>query len=116
MATLSETLLELEQVLDTEERALRKMDAIAVEAAIPAKIELETRLRGLLSQSRAPAGVEKVIRRVRGKAQRNQLLTAHARSCIRGLLELVGINVAPAYSVGRPAPANLPAVRVDTRG
>lgn len=104
-ARVEEIVDQLEEVLEQESRALRVLNREAVERITDEKLRLAEALALALSQDStplAPTGVfdevprdrldgalRDQLERVRHRAGANQLLIAHARSCVRGILGLV---------------------------
>jgi hypothetical protein len=107
-------LLELEQLLIREKAALVRLDRDAIDAFAVRKLELDIVLKE--SAARAPFGIgeKQLIERVRQAALSNQLLLAHARSCVQGVLSLLSPANSPLYTAptsgtgntqgGAPAP------------
>lgn len=101
--SIAPLLSELEALLDAEQQALICFDSDAVATIAERKLELDRRLTTLLSEASLPAIEQRddnVLRLKNIKAQllRNQLLIAHARSTIQGLLGLVTGAGAKGYS------------------
>ena len=121
MSTFAEVLRDLESLLDNEELALKKLDSRLVEELTQQKSNIEVQLRAAIEKDAPQPGQhDESISRVRDKAQRNQMLTVHARAIVRGILDEAGIKSAPTSFVpGRQAPAQPAApqaLRLDTRG
>jgi hypothetical protein len=105
----------LEALLKEERGALVRLDREAIEAFATQKLELDTRLRACAEKERLGPAEGEQLRRVRALALSNQLLLAHARSCVQGVLSLLHPEKAPGYSVG-PASATPPPVALNFRG
>ena len=103
----SEVLLELEQLLSVEREALVKLDRDAIEAFATRKLELDAQLRQCVAAQALVAADRQQLERVREAALSNQLLLAHARSCVQGVLTLLAPGNAPGYSApGYSAPGH----------
>jgi flagellar biosynthesis/type III secretory pathway chaperone len=99
----SEVLLELEQLLTSERDALARLDRDAIEAFAARKLELDAQLKLRVAEQPLVADERALLERVRQSALSNQLLLAHARSCVQGVLSLLSPAVAPAYgAAGQP--------------
>lgn len=85
-----ETLLnELEVLLNEERTALERLDRDAISASAEAKLRLDVALRSAPLPSPVPEPLIARMERVRRSAQINQILLAHARSCVQGMLQLL---------------------------
>jgi flagellar biosynthesis/type III secretory pathway chaperone len=91
-------LSELEILLRDEREALVKLDRDAIEAFAARKLELDGRLESAVKERPLGASERAVLERVRQAALANQLLLAHARSCVQGVLTLLAPANAPGYS------------------
>jgi flagellar biosynthesis/type III secretory pathway chaperone len=101
-----EVLVALEQLLAEERTALVRLDRAAIEAFGLRKLELDEELRQLTEQQPLELSERKLLERVRQAALENQLLLAHARSCVQGILSLLAPHNAPGYSLpGHQSPA-----------
>lgn len=103
---------ELEAVLETERQALRKLDTDAISRAADDKLRLDAELR------RAPMPTHSIelqhrFERVQNTARINQILIAHARSCVQGMLALL---TGHQTSNGSRASAPPPPVAINLRG
>lgn len=111
-------LIELEQLLLSERDALARLDRDAIEAFAARKLELDTQLKECAVAQ--PLGLDEraLLERVRQAALSNQLLLAHARSCVQGVLSLLAPEVAPAYSAPGQAQGNTqpPPMALNLRG
>jgi hypothetical protein len=110
-----ETLLtELEVLLDHECAALKRLDRDAISASAEAKLELDAALKRAPLPSPLPEALVQQMQRVRRSAQVNQILLAHARSCVQGMLQLLtGRTDLPIARAGLAAP---PPVALNFRG
>lgn len=106
-------LLELEQLLSEEKVALVRLDRDAIDAFAARKLELDIVLKAAAAQAPFGLAEKQLIERVRQAALSNQLLLAHARSCVQGVLSLLTPANAPLYTApghaadaqgGAPAP------------
>ncbi len=108
-AHFQEIVDQLEEVLEQESHALRVLNREAVERITDEKLRLAEALTLALSQNSAPSAsplastealneglrdqldgaLRDQLERIRQRAGANQLLIAHARSCVRGILGLV---------------------------
>lgn len=93
-----EVLIELEQLLLAERDALSRLDREAIEGFAARKLELDAQLKQCAAAQPLVAEERALLERVRQAALSNQLLLAHARSCVQGVLSLLAPAVAPAYS------------------
>lgn len=94
----SELLMELERLLSSERDALVRLDRDAIEAFATRKLELDAELRRLVAAQPLVVSERALLERVRQAALSNQLLLAHARSCVQGVLTLLAPANAPGYS------------------
>jgi flagellar biosynthesis/type III secretory pathway chaperone len=105
----SELLLELEHLLSAERDALVRLDRDAIEAFATRKLELDAELRQLVAAQPLVSSERALLERVRQAALSNQLLLAHARSCVQGVLTLLAPGNAPGYSApGQAHPSAAP--------
>ena len=106
---------ELQSLLARERQALIRLDREAIDAFATQKLALDERLRD--SVRNAPLGdAERAhLVRIREQALSNQLLLAHARSCVQGVLSLLSPQAAPAYGNGTQ-PGGVPPVALNLRG
>jgi len=113
----SELLLELERLLTSERDALVRLDRDAIEAFAARKLELDAQLRASVAAQPLGAGDRQLLERVRQAALSNQLLLAHARSCVQGVLSLLAPGNAPGYSApGQPSASQPPPLALNFRG
>jgi hypothetical protein len=112
--SLESLLIELEAVLDAERQALRVLDREAITHAADEKLRLDAALRAVPSPV-STAALQERIKRVQRTARINQVLLAHARSCVQGMLQLLtGQNTSPVSRTGSAPPP--PPVAVNFRG
>jgi len=98
-----EVLRELERLLGAERDALARLDRNAIEAFATRKLELDAELRQHAAAQPLVPSEKELLERVRQAALSNQLLLAHARSCVQGVLTLLAPGNAPGYSAsGQP--------------
>lgn len=84
---LQQVLAELDQLLDREHAALRKLDHGSLDNITQEKGELASRLKAA-ERTLQNAELAPVLQRIRRKAFENQLLLVHARDLVRGVLDL----------------------------
>jgi flagellar biosynthesis/type III secretory pathway chaperone len=90
-------------LLTSERDALARLDRDAIEAFAARKLELDAQLKLRVAEQPLVADERALLERVRQSALSNQLLLAHARSCVQGVLSLLSPAVAPAYgAAGQP--------------
>jgi hypothetical protein len=99
-------LLELEQLLREEKAALVRLDREAIDAFAARKLELDIVLKEAVAKAPFGLGEKPLIERVRQAALSNQLLLAHARSCVQGVLSLLTPANAPLYTAPGHAAAS----------
>lgn len=100
----AESLLrELEVLLGEEREALMQLDRDTIEAFAARKGELEARLQSAAKGKPFGASERVILERVRQAALANQLLLAHARSRVLGMLTLLPPGNAPGHSATGPA-------------
>lgn len=98
-----EVLLELERLLESERAALVKLERDAIEEFATQKLALDAELRELVQRTPLALPEREQLERVRRRAFENQLLLAHARSCVQGVLSLLTPENAPGYTAtGHP--------------
>jgi flagellar biosynthesis/type III secretory pathway chaperone len=88
----------LEELLADERKALVRLDRDAIEAFAIRKLELDAALRERCLLTPLELADRQLLERVRHAALENQLLLAHARSCVQGMLSLLAPHNAPGYS------------------
>ena len=118
--TEADTLLdELESALEAERSALRVLDPQAIDTAAASKLRLDARMRILFENGGFEKRHHSRIAAIRDAAVQNQLLLAHARSCIRGAIAFASGSEPSGYNNGKrpsvPPSATAP-VRVNVRG
>jgi hypothetical protein len=104
----------LEALLTQERAALICLDRDAIEAFATAKLELDQKLRDSVRNSPLGSEEREHLVRVRAQALSNQLLLAHARSCVQGVLSLLSPQASPAYGNGTQ-PGAVPPVALNLR-
>lgn len=92
-------LSDMAQLLAVEKGALVRLDRDAIEAHAKTKLELDAALQEAVRQAPLEALEKQLLASVREAALTNQLLLAHARSCVLGMLSLLAPGNAPAYVV-----------------
>lgn len=96
---------ELSSLLEAERDALVRLDREAIASFATRKLELDQALAKLVSEQPLGASEKDVLERVRNRALDNQLLLAHARSCVQGVLSLLTPANTPRYTApGHSAP------------
>jgi hypothetical protein len=107
-------LAELEALLTNERDALKRLDRDAISASAETKLELDLALKSAPLPTPVSATLVAQMERVRRSAQVNQVLLAHARSCVQGMLQLItGRTASP---VARPGSVAPPPVALNFRG
>lgn len=110
---LDELLAELEGILDAERQALRRLDVEAISHAADEKLRLDEALR-LAPKASHTLALQNRLQRIQRTARVNQILLAHARSCVQGMLQLLtGQEQMPIARAGTAPP---PPVAVNFRG
>jgi flagellar biosynthesis/type III secretory pathway chaperone len=90
-------LVELADLLDAERAALISLDREAISAFATRKLELDQELTRAVQLQKLGASEQGLLERVRQSALSNQLLLAHARSCVQGVLSLLTPANTPRY-------------------
>jgi hypothetical protein len=104
----------LDQVLEAERDAIRRLDGAAVDATAAQKLDLVRLLTTLEPAERARLAPR--LRTLVGKLRQNGVLLAHARSILRDILRVRGGQLA-ASAPGFPGRPNLGAGnRLSVRG
>jgi hypothetical protein len=85
-------------LLAEERKALVRLDRDAIESFAARKLELDAALRERCEVAPLELGDRRLLELVRHAALENQLLLAHARSCVQGMLALLAPHNAPGYS------------------
>lgn len=112
--SLEAVLNELESVLEVERQALRVLDREVIFQAAEDKLRLDAALRALPAPAGHSPALREQLERIQSAARTNQILLAHARSCVQGMLEmLTGQGTLPAVRGGSPPPRP---VAVNLRG
>lgn len=108
---------ELEVILEHERVALRTLDVPALEKTTADKARMDLQIGELARAGRFEARHKERIKTVREAAVQNQLLLAHARSCVRaGIAFATGAEPAGyGKPTSQPPPTSAP-VRVNVRG
>jgi flagellar biosynthesis/type III secretory pathway chaperone len=91
-------LIELADLLEAERAALVHLDRDAIEGFANRKLELDQALQRAVGEAQLGASEKALLERVRQSALSNQLLLAHARSCVQGVLSLLTPANAPRYA------------------
>lgn len=104
---------ELEAVLETERQALRILDKDIIAQTAEDKLRLDAALRAAPVPTHTLALKERIARLHRN-VRVNQILLAHARSCVQGMLQLLtGQAPSPVARAGSVPP---PPVAINFRG
>jgi len=109
-------LVELEQVLAQEHKALLALDRDAIESAGERKLSLDRRLRDASRDTPPRAEHLDVLVRVKRAALKNQLLIVHARASVQSVLSMVSGARFDSYPGSTPAKAAPPPMRVSFKG
>ena len=99
-----EALQELQSLLTLEKDALVRLDRDAIEAFAARKLELDAALKAHVASVPLSVLDKALLESVREAALSNQLLLAHARSCVQGVLSLLAPVNAPGYTASGHAP------------
>jgi hypothetical protein len=99
-------LAELAELLEAERVALVNLDREAIAAFASRKFELDQELQSATSQEKLGPEERDLLARVRENALSNQLLLAHARSCVQGVLSLLTPANSPRYTAPGHSPTN----------
>jgi hypothetical protein len=91
-------LVELADLLEAERAALVTLDRGAIESFATRKLELDQALQRAVGEAKLGASEQALLERVRQSALSNQLLLAHARSCVQGVLSLLTPANTPRYT------------------
>jgi flagellar biosynthesis/type III secretory pathway chaperone len=91
-------LVELSDLLEAERVALISLDRDAIEDFAARKLELDQALSRATSEVKLGVPERVLLERVRQSALSNQLLLAHARSCVQGVLSLLTPTNSPLYT------------------
>jgi flagellar biosynthesis/type III secretory pathway chaperone len=98
-------LIELSDLLEAERSALVSLDREAIEGFATRKLELDQALARAAAEVKLGAPERALLERVRQSALSNQLLLAHARSCVQGVLSLLTPVNTPRYTAPGHSPA-----------
>jgi hypothetical protein len=101
-------LVELAQLLAREKEALVLLDREAIEGHAARKLELDAALQAAALAQPLSGAEKELLAEVRAAALANQLLLAHARSCVQGVLSLVAPGNMPAYAAPGQSPQSNP--------
>jgi hypothetical protein len=97
---------ELWTLLEEERAALVRLDRVAIDGFAARKLELDEALTNAVAAHPLGASERELLERVRNGALDNQLLLAHARSCVQGVLSLLAPKNTPRYTApGHTAPS-----------
>ena len=97
---------ELWTLLEEERAALVRLDRVAIDGFAARKLELDELLTKTVADHPLGAAEKELLTRVRNGALDNQLLLAHARSCVQGVLSLLAPKNTPRYTApGHTAPS-----------
>lgn len=97
---------EISTLLEEERAALVRLDRVAIEGFAARKLELDEVLTKTVAAHPLGASERELLERVRNGALDNQLLLAHARSCVQGVLSLLAPKNTPRYTApGHTAPS-----------
>jgi hypothetical protein len=113
--TLIQVLEETADILIEERRALRDLDAEAIDGTAQRKLRLCAELGTMMPVLNMSNEERKALEQVRNAAQQNQLLLVHARGCVGRALALATGQPFDGYAE-RPAPSAPTAVRVNLTG
>lgn len=97
-SAVRQVLVELEQLLEGERAALVGLDRDAIDGYAARKLELDAALKQAVKFAPLAAPDRELLERVRRAALENQLLLAHARSCVQGVLSLLTPGNTPGYA------------------
>jgi len=112
--TLIQILEETADTLIEERRALRELDAEAIDGTAARKLKLCTELGTIMPHYNMSPAERSALEQVRSAAQQNQLLLVHARGCVGRALALATGQPYEGYE--RTPPAAPTAVRVNLTG
>lgn len=91
-------LAELADLLEAERAALVSLDRGAIASFAIRKLELDQALQRATASDKLGPAEQALLERVRKSALSNQLLIAHARSCVQGVLSLLSPSNTPRYT------------------
>jgi len=95
---------ELGELLEAERAALVRLDRAAIEGFAARKLELDQELTKVVAEQPLGVSEKELLERVRNHAFDNQLLLAHARSCVQGVLSLLTPANTPRYTAPGHSP------------
>lgn len=96
---------ELSALLEQERAALIRLDREKIASFATRKLELDEALSRAVAEQQLGASERELLQSVRNRALDNQLLLAHARSCVQGVLSLLTPANTPRYTApGHTAP------------
>src|SRR5258705_5704844 len=113
--TLIEVLEETADTLVEERRALRDLDAEAIDGTAQRKLRLCAELGTMMPALNMTAAERKALEQLRSAAQQNQLLLVHSRGCVARALALATGQPFDGYAERATASAPT-AVRVNLTG
>ena len=113
--TLMQVLDETADVLIEEQRALRALDASAIDDTAHRKLDLCAELGAMMPADEMTTAERIALERVRATAQQNQLLLVHARGCVARAIALATGRPLEGYPERVSASAPI-AVRVNLTG
>jgi hypothetical protein len=97
---------ELSTLLEDERAALVRLDRLAIDGFAARKLELDEALTKTVAEHPLGVSEKELLERIRNAALDNQLLLAHARSCVQGVLSLLAPKNTPRYTApGHTAPS-----------
>ncbi|HKQ70268.1 MAG TPA: hypothetical protein VJT73_13055, partial [Polyangiaceae bacterium] len=113
--TLQATIEELDQTLDAIEKVLKEefaalsvLDPAGIEAAASKKTALDEKLRAFAGRLPDAPQIRASLKRLQSAAQANQALLIHARSCLKGAIEVASGGAAESISYARPLSEHAP--------
>ena len=112
--TLMQVLEETADTLVEERRALRDLDAQAIDGTAARKLKLCAELGSMVPAYNMTNNERMALEQVRAAAQQNQLLLVHARGCVARALALATGQPYEGYPERNAAPPQ--AVRVNVTG
>jgi len=112
--TLMQVLEETADTLVEERRALRDLDAQAIDGTAARKLTLCAELGAMVPAYNMTQAERMALEQVRAAAQQNQLLLVHARGCVARALALATGQSYQGYPERNAAPPQ--AVRVNVTG
>jgi hypothetical protein len=109
-----DVLRRLIDLLAAERSALVRLDREAIEAFAVSKLTLDQELRAWPEAAFEETALP-LLRTVRERAFENQLLLVNARACVKGVLNLISPETAPAYRPGASI-SKPPALALNVKG